>query len=441
MSKLNLWIALAVLIGGLVAVPVFADSQARIVRLSSVEGDVQIDRNTGQGYEKAFLNLPISQGVTLHANKDARAEVEFEDGSTLRITPGTLIEFPTLSLRDSGGKVSSVELQEGTAYVNFAGAKDDEFTLTFGREKFTLTQATHLRVQMGDTSATLAVFKGDVQVAGPSGTVAVTRKQTVNFNLAEQDHYTLADNLEKDPYDSWDKQQEDYHQRYMASSNSYSNYSPYGYGVSDLNYYGSFTNVSGYGNMWQPYFVGAGWDPFMNGAWAFNPGYGYGWVSAYPWGWTPYHYGSWVFVPTRGWMWQPGGSWAGWNAIPRVVNAPSRFVPPVPPGSGRSTVVVNRGSFPTAPGLSSRQVIVRNDSAGLGIPRGSIRNMGRLSQQVKAQGSATATIHPLPVQTATPITQTTRTVTPSTRSATPRTSMPSRSTTRSAPHSSRTPKN
>ena len=31
-----------------------ADSQVRIVRLSSVDGDVQIDRNTGAGLEKAF---------------------------------------------------------------------------------------------------------------------------------------------------------------------------------------------------------------------------------------------------------------------------------------------------------------------------------------------------------------------------------------------------
>ena len=47
------------------AVPSFADSQARIVRLSQVDGDVQIDRNTGQGYEKAFINLPVTQGAKL----------------------------------------------------------------------------------------------------------------------------------------------------------------------------------------------------------------------------------------------------------------------------------------------------------------------------------------------------------------------------------------
>ena len=119
------------------------------------------------------------------------------------------------------------------------------------------------------------------------------------------------------PLTQWDKEQNQYHQQY--ASNSYSSYSPYAYGTNDLNYYGSFSNVPGYGNVWQPYFAGAGWDPFMNGAWAFTPGFGYGWVSGYPWGWTPYHYGSWVYLPTSGWGWLPGGTWTGWST-PRIVH-------------------------------------------------------------------------------------------------------------------------
>ena len=71
-----------------------------------------------------------------------------------------------------------------------------------------------MRVAMEDTDATLAVFKGDVEVTGPSGTVQLGKKQTATFDLANQDKYTLAKNLDKDPYDAWDKQQEDYHQRY-----------------------------------------------------------------------------------------------------------------------------------------------------------------------------------------------------------------------------------
>src|SRR5580700_1521132 len=170
----------------------FADSQVRVVRLSEVQGDVKIDRNLGQGYEKAFLNFPITQGVKLQTKNDSRVEVEFEDGSTLRITPNTVIEFPQLLLRDSGAKVSAVHLQEGTAYLNFAGAKGDEFTLTFAHEKLSLAHSAHLRIEMADTTATLAVFSGDVQAEGESGTVAVSKNHTASFDLTHGDRYTLA---------------------------------------------------------------------------------------------------------------------------------------------------------------------------------------------------------------------------------------------------------
>jgi hypothetical protein len=395
---------LVVLVGlvcSLLAVPSFADSQVRIVRLSDVEGNVLIDRNTGQGYEKAFLNLPITQGAKLRAKNEGRAEIEFENGSTLRIIPGTIVEFPELSLRDSGGKVTGVKLQEGTAYLNFNGSKDDEFTLSFGRENIVLTHPVHLRVAMGDTDAALAVFKGEVEVAGPSGTVQVGKKQTATFDLAAQDRYTLARNLEKDPYDAWDKEQEDYHRRYLSSS--YTNYSPYAYGMSDLNYYGNYFNVPGYGTMWQPYFTGTGWDPFMNGSWVWYPGFGSTWVSSYPWGWTPYRYGSWLYVPSHGWAWQPGGSRVGWNTVPRVINPPRQFIPPQPPTSVHNTIVVRRGPFVTPAGPASagagNKVVIRDDSAGLGIPRGSIRNLGKVSEQVRQEGSVTTKVHTMPVRT------------------------------------------
>ena len=78
-------------------VPSFADSQARVVRLSDVQGDVLVDKNIGQGYEKAFLNLPITQGAKLQTSKNGRAEVEFEDGSTLRLIPDTVVDFPQVT--------------------------------------------------------------------------------------------------------------------------------------------------------------------------------------------------------------------------------------------------------------------------------------------------------------------------------------------------------
>ena len=389
-------LAIAALACSLSALPSLADSQARIVRLSDVQGGVQIDRNTGLGYEKAFLNLPVTQGVKIQTKVSGRAVVEFEDGGTLRVAPESVVEFTQLSLRDSGTKVSAVGMQEGTIYLNFASVSGNEFTLTFGHEKLTLTHPARLRVSIGDTDAKVAVFNGDVQVAAPSGTVEVSKNQTVTFDLADQDRSKLAKNVEPAAYDEWDKQQDQYEQRYTKAA--YSSYSPYAYGTSDLSYYGSFFNVAGYGMLWQPYFVGAGWDPFMAGAWAYYPGFGYSWVSGYPWGWTPYHYGGWAYLPPYGWVWEPGGSWAGFNGIPVVSNPPANFQQPQAPGSpGQRIITVNRGPQAALMGGASSKLAIRNNSAGLGIPRGEVANLHELSQTVEKKGFATAHVYSAPI--------------------------------------------
>jgi hypothetical protein len=366
----------------LLALPALADSQARIVRLSDVQGSVQIDKNTGLGFENAFLNLPITQGAQVRTHDRGRAEIEFEDGSTLRLTPNTTVEFSTLGLKDSGKRISVINLVDGMAYVNWLGKSGDEFSLNFSREKIALDHAAHFRVQTSPEASKMAVFKGDVDVDGPAGKVTVEKKKMATFDGADNDKYTLAKNVEEAPLDSWDKEASSYHDQY-AKNNS----SPYGYGVSDLNYYGAYSSVPGFGMMWQPYFTGVGWDPFMNGAWSWYPGSGYMFASAYPWGWMPYHYGNWMFVPGMGWMWQPGG-WNSFTTVPRYAGTlPANFHPLVAPASGTvKMVVVGKAGIGSA--LAPSRMVVNAGSAGMGIPRGSLENLHQLNEQVAKSGFA-----------------------------------------------------
>src|SRR5580700_9145872 len=155
------WTALA---GALFALPAVADSQARIVRLSDVQGRVQIDKNSGLGFENAFLNLPVTQGTQLRTRDNGRAEIEFEDGSTLRLTPNTTVEFSTLGLNDGGKRLSAVHLVDGLAYVNWLGKSGDTFTLNFSREKIELTQPSHFRVAISSRNAEVANFRNEIDV-------------------------------------------------------------------------------------------------------------------------------------------------------------------------------------------------------------------------------------------------------------------------------------
>src|SRR4051812_27886462 len=102
-------IVVGVLFALVAYLPAVADSHVRVVRLSYIDGGVQVSHNAGGAYEKAIVNLPITEGARLKTSDDGRAEVEFEDGSTLRIVADSAVEFSQLSLRDSGARVSAVD--------------------------------------------------------------------------------------------------------------------------------------------------------------------------------------------------------------------------------------------------------------------------------------------------------------------------------------------
>jgi hypothetical protein len=380
------------------SVPVSANSKVRIVRLSEVKGEVQLDRKTGKGFEGAMANLPVTEGARLKTGNGV-AEVEFEDNSTIRVAPDSLVEFPRLELLPSGAKASGINVLQGMVYVSLVNTKGNEFSVKFGQQTVNLPPDSHVRVQLTPTEGNLAVLHGDVQVEEPSGSTTVGKNKTATFNLATPSEPVIAKSVVDQPTDSWDKDAVQYHKSY-ANASSFGN-SPYAYGINDMNYYGSFVSGCG-GSMWRPYFTSASWDPFGSGAWAYYPSAGYSWVSPYPWGWTPYHYGSWGFCQGLGWGWQPGGAWMGLanNSIVSPTgtsgtSSPTRPRPPSrPPTSLQSSLVpVNLKTVP-ASGLGPHDTFVfRNDSAGLGVPRGSLGKLNSFSGQTAHHGMTSTNIY------------------------------------------------
>src|SRR5215469_2417232 len=219
------------------------DTHVRIVRLSQVQGKVGMDRGTGHGVEQAMQNMPIVENMLLGtADDDSYAEVEFEDGSAMRLGPGTAVKFLQLVTRASGAKATTVRVDRGTVYVNRERTKPDEFTLLAGgTEKLTVMPATHMRLELTGTRMAVAVFSGNVAVEGSSAPMTVGKKQTLSLDLANKSGQPeLAKKVEEGPFDGWDKDAQKYHERY-AKGNSL--LGGYGYGISDLNYYGSFWTV------------------------------------------------------------------------------------------------------------------------------------------------------------------------------------------------------
>ena len=216
---------------------VSSHSKIRIVRLSEVKGEVQLDRQTGKGFESAMANLPVIEGERLQTGNGV-AEVEFEDNSTVRVAQNSLVEFPRLELLPSGAKASAINVVRGTVYVSLVNTKGNEFAVNVGQNKITLPPDTHIRLQLTADQASLAVMHGDATVEQPSGTSTVGKDKTMTFSPAGQTQPVIAKNVTEQPLDSWDKDATQYHKSF-ANASSYGN-SPYSYGINDLNYYGSF---------------------------------------------------------------------------------------------------------------------------------------------------------------------------------------------------------
>jgi len=371
-------------------------SNVRIVRLSEHKGTVLLDRNTGNGFEPAVVNMPIVEKSRLMTG-DGLAEVEFEDNSSLRLGPNSMVEFPELARLAAGTTASSAHLVKGIVYVSLLKTRGNEFNLLFGQQKLELPPGSHIRLQIDGMVARLAVLDGTLRIDGASGAMDVTRNKTVTFNLQGQDQNAAQPTIAKNvaPYeelDAWDKKEAEYHT--AVAPVSALNSSPYAYGLSDMGYYGSFMNAGGCGSMWRPYFASAAWDPYSNGVWAWYQGAGYSWVSPYPWGWTPYHYGSWAYCPGVGYGWQPGGAWNGLNNVAATgpgngpVHIPVRPVGP-PVGGARTLMVVNLKPLVRSEAGSDDSFVARRDSAGLGIPREGLGNLNKLSQHALDKGTVT----------------------------------------------------
>ncbi|MGH9492034.1 MAG: DUF6600 domain-containing protein [Terriglobales bacterium] len=360
--RVGLTLLMAAALGAGVLTPkALADSNARIVRLSYVDGDAEIDRRDGRGFEHAFLNMPLAPGTRVATRDDGRAEIEFEDSSIVRLTPGALLETQSLVLRSSGGKYTLVDLQEGTAYFNIRKLHDDDdFRVTTGRREFSLTRPSRFRLRVDRSQVVLAVFKGEVEVIGEGGRLTIHKDETLTLDLDDPARYFLAKGVSGDRYDDWDRERNEYRDRY-ASVGNYRGYSSYySYGISDLNYWGRYIYVSGYGYMWRPYYYGVNWNPFNDGAWYWYPGYGWIWVSAYPWGWMPFRYGNWYYIGGHGWCWHPARHWQQWSPVVAVHNPPPGHAVPVapPPNGRRDPVVVGHGPTtilpPEDPGAGRR---------------------------------------------------------------------------------------
>ncbi len=313
------------------------DPPARVGRLDFSEGSISFRPAGEDDWVTAVPNRPMVTGDDLWADEDSRAEVHV--GSTaIRLGPKSGITF--LALDDH---TTQIRLAQGSMILRVRHLDDDDsYEVDTPNLAFTLLQPGEYRLDVSeDGSQTIAtVWHGRGRVTGGGFTYTVVANQSATFTGNEQHlDYDLGQIPEQDNFDSWAFARDDREDR--ADSANYVSREMTGY--EDLDEYGDWSYVAGYGPCWHPRVIVAGWAPYRFGHWAYVGPWGWTWVEDEPWGFAPFHYGRWAYV-NSGWFWVPG------PVVVRPVWAPA-LVAFVGGGPGfHFSAGVGVGWFPLAPG-------------------------------------------------------------------------------------------
>ena len=371
------------------ALPAFASDApgapgVRIVRLSLALGDVQIDRNAGDGWEQALNNMPVIGGARIYAADESKAELEFEDGSSLRLVGPGQISLNELAYAPDGSPVNVIEIDSGLVYIDARLLDHADFRILAPTgESFAITQPSHLRFKVDEQVASLSVFDGEAKALSGPGNPMILAGQTYNYILGQPDSTVRLDNVPPEAEDAWDQQRDNSNDQNESAAAQNSGVDVNAPGAADLSAYGTYEDLPGYGVAWQPNGVDSDWDPFDNGAWCDYPDWGWTFVSGYPWGWTPFYYGNWFYVHGRGWWWRPGprhGGGNGWHPRPRWTGAPGKaWNGPHPPANASHATVAIAGSHLRVGPIDETHPTFVGRGSGGGSPAGNstIRTVGR----------------------------------------------------------------
>ena len=313
------------------------DPPGRVARLNFSQGSVSFRPAGEDDWVNAVPNRPMVTGDDLWTDEDSRAEVHV-GSAAIRMSAKTGITF--LALDDH---TTQIRLAQGSLILDVRHVDDDDaYEIDTPNIAFSLLQPGEYRLDVTeDGSETVTtVFRGRGRVTGGGFTYTVIGNQSATFT-GNNDHldYDLQQLPGRDDFDDWAFQRDEREDH--ADSANYVSREMTGY--EDLDEYGEWSYVAGYGPCWRPRAVVVGWAPYRFGHWVYVGPWGWTWVEDEPWGFAPFHYGRWASV-NGGWFWVPG------PVVVRPVWAPA-LVAFVGGGGGfRFSAGVGVGWFPLAPG-------------------------------------------------------------------------------------------
>lgn len=289
------------------------------LRLSLVEGDVQVRAEDTDEWFPAAVNMPIREGDRLWVPDGTRTEIQARNGTAIRVDEKSSLDILTVDAESL-----QLYLGMGQAYLNFRGKRDSFIQLDTPVSSVRVYESTKLNVAVSRYGETdISVYRGRVYAESRNGKTQISEGRMLS--LAD-DYADLAPLRRPDEWEEWNRsrdrefEERGYSVQYLPAELE-------GY-ASDFDHNGRWLYTTSYGYVWTPtVHVSLGWAPYRHGRWVWIGG-DYVWIAFEPWGWAPYHYGRWTHLTSFGWCWVPpdrgdvywGPGYVGWVYTPTYVS-------------------------------------------------------------------------------------------------------------------------
>ena len=299
------------------------DPPNRVARISVMQGDVSLEPNGVDAFSQAEINYPLTSGDRVYADNNSFAELQTA-GLAVRLGNGADVTLSSLTdnIAQFGLAQGSIRVRTRSLYAFNGQPGTVEVDTPNGA--ILVDQPGDIRVDSypQDDTTVVTVSSGAVEVTGQNLDQQLGPNQSLRLAGSNPVYAVQVQLLPPDSLDQFDEQRE--HRRERASAYQY--VSPDMIGAADLDDYGDWQPANqdnqGYGAVWYPRSVPAGWTPYSNGHWAWVAPWGWTWVEAEPWGFAPFHYGRWANFGGR-WGWVPGPPPAAFGGEVRPIYSPA----------------------------------------------------------------------------------------------------------------------
>jgi hypothetical protein len=234
----------------------------QIARVSMVEGDVRIARgidnrhDKSSAWEKEEANTPLESGYSLVTGADGRAEIEFEDASTMYLAENSVLLINDLTTT-AGVPTTEVALLSGTATLHIRPYVSGEIFLLHTPTDNLLTrypQTTNMRISSyADGIALTPIDAGALNIPGSERQEPLVPGQSLYYKDGQR--IILAGPFHQPDMSAWDQwvaSRYSRRQKEMTEALKDSGLASPIPGLAEMQGQGTFFACEPYGTCWEP---------------------------------------------------------------------------------------------------------------------------------------------------------------------------------------------